>query len=83
MALVNPNNNTWRSMAIAFLVLVMVSACTLPSCHAAPGDRYCTFLPPDLPCDDLYCIELCSRRERGSVHYTFCTHPWQCCCFTY
>nr|BAK06431.1 predicted protein [Hordeum vulgare subsp. vulgare] len=90
MALVNPNNNTWRSMAIAFLVLVMVSACTLPSCHAARkyvpaasggDDRYCAYLQPGQACNEFNCNDMCSRLSRGRQHFMYCTRQRQCCCW--
>ncbi|KAF7092360.1 hypothetical protein CFC21_094851 [Triticum aestivum] len=90
MALVNPNNKM-RTTAIAVLVLVMVSACTLPSCHAAHkynlaasppgGTRYCSFLIGGQACSYSACNDMCSRMARGQQHFTFCTRPGQCCCW--
>uniref|UniRef100_M8BB26 Uncharacterized protein n=1 Tax=Aegilops tauschii TaxID=37682 RepID=M8BB26_AEGTA len=63
MALVNRNNKR-RTMAIAFLVLVMMSACTLPSCHAKRGDAYCVDIPQGHVCTEPDCMDMCSRIER-------------------
>uniref|UniRef100_M8D847 Knottin scorpion toxin-like domain-containing protein n=1 Tax=Aegilops tauschii TaxID=37682 RepID=M8D847_AEGTA len=66
-------------MALAFLVLIMLSGCTLPSCHAVVYHPYCVEMPRG--CSIPYCMDECNRIERRP-HSWFCNNIGQCCCYT-
>ncbi|KAM3223233.1 hypothetical protein ACQJBY_056903 [Aegilops geniculata] len=77
MAPIN-RGNTRRTRSIAFLVLVMVFACTLSSCHARGGEPYC--IGPILACSEPSCMEECNLIDKG-LHSFYCNHLGQCCCW--
>ncbi|KAM3223235.1 hypothetical protein ACQJBY_056905 [Aegilops geniculata] len=76
MAPVN-GRNTRRSMAISFLVLIMISASTLPSCHARVSEATCEDLQQGCSVPD--CMDLCNKKHLGS-HFSYCNNIGQCCC---
>uniref|UniRef100_M8CY67 Uncharacterized protein n=1 Tax=Aegilops tauschii TaxID=37682 RepID=M8CY67_AEGTA len=61
-------------MAIAFLVLIMLSGFTLPSCHARVVVPYCVDMPRR--CSIADCLDECNRIERH-LQAVFCNDVGQ------